>query len=165
MDVHAGRAVVDGPRNYLTNFYRWVPISITVEGANIMSRNLLIFGQGSMACHPYIRDEFYAIANQDKEAFKVIIMETYSLFHAKFCESNLLCMDRWIIYSCSGCKMRKEYQRLTRLSQAYAWLSDLSLIKLGGDLKRKERLSARLADGISYLYMAMAALRASAIKW
>ncbi|WP_428413842.1 acyl-CoA dehydrogenase, partial [Legionella sp.] len=73
MDVHAGRAVVVGPRNYLTNFYQGIPISITVEGANVMSRNLLIFGQGSMACHPFIRDEFYAVANEDKAAFRDVI--------------------------------------------------------------------------------------------
>lgn len=159
MDVHAGRGVVVGPRNYLTNFYHGVPISITVEGANIMSRNLLIFGQGSMACHPYIRDEFYAISNQDKEAFRKIIWKHIQYFLQNFAKTVCSAWTGGIFISAPKQKMKREYKRLARLSHAYAWLADLSLIKLGGDLKRKERLSARLADGMSYLYMAMGVLR------
>lgn len=159
MDVHAGRAVVVGPRNYLTNFYNGVPISITVEGANIMSRNLLIFGQGSMACHPYIRDEFYAISNQDKPAFREIIWKHIQYFMQNFAKAICSGWTGGIFIIAPRQKMKWDYKRLARLSHAYAWLADLSLIVLGGDLKRKERLSARLADGMSYLYMAMAVLR------
>ncbi|MGL5741321.1 MAG: acyl-CoA dehydrogenase [Legionella sp.] len=159
MDVHAGRAVVVGPRNYLTNLYHAIPISITVEGANIMSRNLLIFGQGSMACHPYIRDEFYAISNQDKGAFREIIWKHIQYFLQNFAKAMCSAWTGGLFISAPDQKMKREYKRLARFSHAYAWLADLSLIYLGGDLKRKERLSARLADGMSYLYMAMATLR------
>lgn len=159
MDVHAGRGVVVGPRNYLMNFYQGVPISITVEGANIMSRNLLIFGQGSMACHPFIRDEFYAISSENKEAFHSLIWKHIQYFMSNFAKTLLSTWTGGLFISVPRGPMKRQYQRLARLSYAYAWLADLSLIYLGGSLKRKERLSARLADGMSYLYMAMAVLR------
>lgn len=159
MDVHAGRAVVVGPRNYLSNFYQGVPISITVEGANIMSRNLLIFGQGSMACHPYIRDEFYAVSHGNKEAFRTIIWNHITYFMQNFAKTMCSAWTGGIFIMAPDSPMKRDYKRLARLSHAFAWFADLSLIFLGGDLKRKERLSARLADGLSYLYMAMAVLR------
>jgi len=159
MDVHAGRTVVVGPRNYLSNFYQGIPISITVEGANIMSRNLLIFGQGSMACHPFIRDEFYAVAREDKEAFRGILWQHISYFMRNFAKTICSAWTGGVFIAAPDNALKREYKRLARLSHAFAWLADLSLIYLGGQLKRKERLSARLADGLSYLYMAMAALR------
>ena len=158
MDVHGGRTVVVGPRNYMTNFYQGIPISITVEGANIMTRNLLIFGQGSMACHPFIRDEFYAIAKQDKAAFRPLIWKHIGYFLQNFAKTVCSAWTGGFLISTPRGHLRRPYQQLARLSYAFAWLADLSLICLGGDLKRKERLSARLADGLSYLYMAMAAL-------
>jgi len=159
MDIHAGRAVVVGPRNYLSNPYVGIPISITVEGANIMSRNLLIFGQGSMACHPFIRKEFYAVSSQDKKAFGELLWQHMYYFMRNFAKTVCSGWTGGIFISAPANGLKRQYQRLARLSHAYAWLADLSLIYLGGDLKRKERLSARLADGMSYLYMAMAALR------
>lgn len=159
MDVHGGRAVVVGPRNYLSNFYQGVPISITVEGANIMSRNLLIFGQGSMACHPFIRDEFYAVSSSNKEAFRDLIWKHIAYFMQNMAKTICSAWTGGIFICVPKGPMKCEYKRLARLSHAFAWLADLSLIYLGGDLKRKERLSARLADGMSYLYMAMAVLR------
>lgn len=159
MDVHAGRAVVVGPRNYLTSFYQGVPISITVEGANIMTRNLLVFGQGSMACHPYIRDEFYAVSSENKEAFRNILWKHIHYFMQNFAKTVCSAWTGGLFIAAPANSMKREYKRLARLSHAYAWLADLSLIYLGGDLKRRERISARLADGMSYLYMAMAALR------
>lgn len=159
MDVHAGRAVVVGPRNYLTSFYQGIPISITVEGANVMSRNLLIFGQGSMACHPYIRDEFYAVAGENKEAFRDLIWKHIHYFMQNLAKTVCSAWTGGLFVNAPDNSMKRDYKRLARLSHAYAWLADLSLIYLGGDLKRKERVSARLADGMSYLYMAMAVLR------
>lgn len=159
MDVHAGRAVVVGPRNYLSNHYQGIPISITVEGANVMTRNLLIFGQGSMACHPFIREEFYAISRQDKEAFGVLIWKHIHYFCQNLAKAVSSAWTGGVLISAPRNSLKREYQRLGRLSHAFAWMADLSLIYLGGDLKRKERLSARLADGMSYLYLAMAALR------
>ncbi|KTC87088.1 acyl-CoA dehydrogenase [Legionella brunensis] len=159
MDIHAGRSVVVGPRNYLSSYYLGVPVSITVEGANIMSRNLLIFGQGSMACHPFVRDEFYAVSQDDKLAFRQLIWRHINYFMRNFAKTVCSAWTGGLFISAPDNELKREYQRLARLSHAYAWLADLSLIYLGGDLKRKERLSARLADGMSYLYMAMAALR------
>lgn len=159
MDIHAGRAVVVGPRNYMTNYYQGVPISITVEGANIMSRNLLIFGQGSMACHPFIRDEFYALRGQDKAAFRGLIWNHIAYFLQNFAKTVCSGWTGGIFIATSDNALAWEQKRLVRLSHAFAWFADLSLIWLGADLKRKERLSARLADAMSYLYMAMGALR------
>lgn len=159
MDVHAGRAVVVGPRNYLSTFYLGLPVSITVEGANIMSRNLLIFGQGSMACHPFIRDEFYAISRDDKLAFRQVIWKHIYYFMRNFAKTVCSVWTAGLFIETPANALKGQYKRLALLSHAYAWLADLSLIYLGGDLKRKERLSARLADGMSYLYMAMAVLR------
>ena len=159
MDVHGGRTVVVGPRNYMTNFYQGIPISITVEGANIMTRNLLIFGQGSMACHPYIRDEFYAISNNDEQAFQSLIWQHILYFIRNMAKTMLSVWTNGWLIKVPHHPMKRACQRLSRLSFAFAFLADLSLIVLGGDLKRKERLSARLADGMSYLYLGMAALR------
>lgn len=159
MDVHAGRTVVVGPRNYLSNYYQGIPISVTVEGANIMSRNLLIFGQGSMACHPFVRKEFYAVAKQDKAAFRKLIWQHISYFLHNLAKTICSAWTGGVFISAPDSALKREYQRLARMSYAFAWLADLSLIYLGGSLKRKERLSARLADGMSYLYLAMAALR------
>ena len=159
MDVHAGRAVVVGPRNYLFNYYQGIPISVTVEGANIMSRNLLIFGQGSMACHPFVRDEFYAVTQGDKIAFRQLIWKHIIYFARNKAKAICSAWTGGRLITVPNNALKREYQRLERLSYAFAWLADLSLVCLGGSLKRKERLSARLADGMSYLYMAMAALR------
>ncbi len=159
MDVMAGRAVVTGPRNCLFNAYQGLPISITVEGANIMTRNLLIFGQGSMACHPFVRDEFYAITQGNKAAFRTLIWQHIQYYTQNKAKAICAAWTGGLFIATPEKALRREYQRLTRLSYAFAWLADLALIYLGGDLKRKERLSARLADGLSYLYMAMATLR------
>lgn len=159
MDVHGGRGVVMGPRNYLANYYQGLPISITVEGANIMSRNLLIFGQGSMACHPFIRHEFYAVNNEDKTEFKNLLWKHIHYFLRNFARTFCSAWTGGLFISTPKTDLKREYQKLTRLSQAFSWLADLSLMYLGGTLKRKERLSARLADGMSYLYLAMASIR------
>lgn len=159
MDVHGGRAVVLGPRNYLAAYYAAIPIFVTVEGANIMSRNLLVFGQGSMACHPFIREELLAVCTDDRKKFGQLIWQ-----HIDY---SLQCFAKGVCSAWTGGRLikvpdgafKKQCQRLMRLSHAFAWLADVSLIGLGGSLKRRERLSARLADGMSYLYMATAALR------
>ena len=161
MDVHGGRAVVTGPRNYLINYYTSIPIFVTVEGANIMSRNLLIFGQGSMACHPFIRDELNAIRENNKQEFNQLIWKHINYVLHNFAKTVCSVWTGGLFISVPDRKLKYEYKRLELLSYAYAWLADVSLMYLGGSLKRKERLSARLADGLSYLYMAMAALHAA----
>lgn len=159
MDVHAGRGIVVGPRNYLMGMYMAIPISITVEGANIMTRNLLIFGQGSIACHPFIKEEFYALAAQDETKFGSLLWKHIGYFLSNFAKTILSAWTGGAFISVPNDELQKEYKRLTRLSYAFAWLADFALIYFAGELKRKERLSARLADGLSYLYLAMATLR------
>ncbi|MCX7115089.1 MAG: acyl-CoA dehydrogenase [Gammaproteobacteria bacterium] len=158
MDIHAGRAVVAGPRNYLFNAYQSIPISITVEGANILSRNLLIFGQGSMACHPFLRDEFYAISRDDHARFNTLFWQhiryTLSLLAKSICSAWT---GGWLIVTPKH-PLKRARQQLTRLSYSFAFLSDIALLSLGGQLKRKERLSARLADALCYLYASMAVI-------
>ncbi|PJD90425.1 MAG: acyl-CoA dehydrogenase [Legionella sp.] len=158
MDIHGGRAVVLGPRNYLAAYYAAIPIFVTVEGANIMSRNLLIFGQGSMACHPFIRKELLAVRQEDRKTFGQLIWQHAYYFLHNFAKAVCAAWTGGRFIDAPDGPLKKYFQRLARLSYAFAWLADFSLIFLGGALKRKERLSARLADGMSYLYMAMAAL-------
>ncbi|MDF1758501.1 MAG: acyl-CoA dehydrogenase [Legionellaceae bacterium] len=158
MDVHGGRAVVLGPRNYLSNYYSSMPVYITVEGANIMTRSLLIFSQGSMAAHPYIRDELAAVREDDKSGFNKLIWQHIHYFSRNFAKTICTAFTGGMFINVPDGKLNGEYKKLTRLSYAYSWLADLSLMYLGGSLKRKERLSSRLADGMSYLYMASASL-------
>lgn len=159
MDIHAGRAVVVGPRNYLSNYYHGIPISVTVEGANIMTRNLLIFGQGSMACHPFVRDEFYAVSQRNKEAFRGLLWRHMEYFLHNLAKSICSAWTGGLFIKAPKSHLKRDYKRLTRLSHAFSFIADFALMYLGGGLKRKERLSARLADGMSYLYLAMAVLR------
>lgn len=159
MDVHGGRTVVVGPRNYMTNFYQGIPISVTVEGANIMTRNLLIFGQGSMACHPYLRDEFYAIAKGEESEFMSLLGKHAHYFAKNTAKTILGAWTAGYALPVPSHPMKRACQRIARLSAALAFMSDCALLSLGGALKRKERMSARLGDGLSYLYMAMAAVR------
>ncbi|VVC75883.1 Acyl-coenzyme A dehydrogenase [Aquicella siphonis] len=163
MDVHAGQMIQTGPRNLLANAYLAVPVSITVEGANILTRNLIIFGQGAIRCHPYILKEIELISSPDA---KVEELDRLLMSHIGFYVSNLL---RNVAYGLTGGrfiislaknKRIKAYQRqLTRMSAALALLADTSLILLGGSLKRRERISARLGDIMSQLYLASAVLK------
>lgn len=158
MDVHGGRTVVLGPRNYLVNHYHGIPIYVTVEGANIMSRNLLIFGQGSMACHPFVRDELLAVRQDNRDLFKSLIWQHISYFFRNAAKTFCTVWTQGRFIKSRSGALKSEYQQLTSLTYAFAFLADFSLIYLGGKLKRKERLSARLADGMSYLYLALSVL-------
>lgn len=160
MDIHAGRAIQLGPRNYLANYYIGTPVSITVEGANILTRCLMIFGQGAIRCHPYILAEMEAGATQNLLAFDQAITKHISYFVQNFAKlkwhaltGTLLCSKpahtRWGYY----------YRQLSFLSLGLACSADLAMLILGGNLKRKENLSARLGDVLSYLYMASAVLK------
>ncbi len=161
MDIHAGRAIIMGPNNYIAKTYQGIPVGITVEGANIMTRNLMIFGQGAMRCHPYIRAEYESLMiangiNQfDKALFAHIgysIRNTVrSIFHSLTCGK--------FANTYKNSKFHNYYKQITRLSSNFAHLNDMSLVLLGGDIKRKERISARLGDVMSYLYMACASLK------
>jgi acyl-CoA dehydrogenase len=164
MDIHGGRAIIMGERNYLANGYMSQPIGITVEGANILTRNLMIFGQGAIRCHPYVLREMMAAQLEDTEE-GVKRFDSLLFRHIGYGVSNFA---RTFALGLSAAKFAKKpvggqtgkyYQHLTRMSSALALTSDIAMGILGGDLKRKERLSARLADVLSHLYMCSAVLK------
>ncbi len=165
MDIHGGRALVMGERNYLAHGYMSNPIAITVEGANILTRNLMIFGQGAVRCHPYVFKEMQAAANEDYQQglsqFDDLLLKHLAYGVGNFVRTLTLGLtgSRWLVKSPVSGEVAKYYRQLTRMSSALALVSDISMMVLGGDLKRKERLSARLADVFSELYMATAVLK------
>jgi acyl-CoA dehydrogenase len=164
MDIHGGKAVCMGESNYLARGYQGAPVAITVEGANILTRSMIIYGQGAIRCHPYVLAELEAAKIADDS--KALNEWDHALFgHIGFAISNII---RSIWFSFTGTRLVKTpyrdltsryYQRLTRFSTNLAMLSDISMLTLGGNLKRKERISARLGDILSYLYLASATLK------
>jgi alkylation response protein AidB-like acyl-CoA dehydrogenase len=163
MDIHAGQMIQAGPRNILANAYLALPISITVEGANILTRNLIIFGQGAIRCHPYILQEIELITSPKtsvKELDKVL-MAHIGFFAGNFLRTLAygLTGGLFIYFPSKNKKIVKCKQQLTRMSTALALLADTSLILLGGSLKRRERVSARLGDILSHLYIASTVLK------
>jgi acyl-CoA dehydrogenase len=164
MDVHAGRAVCLGPKNYLAQTYQTVPVAITVEGANILTRSMIIFGQGAIRCHPYVLKEMLAAADPDESAGLQAFDEAF-FGHAGFTISNLV---RSFVLAITGARFVKApdlgptamyARKLTRMSASFALLADVAMLTLGGDLKRREKLSGRFADILSHLYMASAVLK------
>lgn len=164
MDIHGGKGVCMGPSNYLARAYQGAPIAITVEGANILTRNMIIYGQGAIRCHPYVLAELQA-GNCDNEVQALNDFDHALFGHIGFALSNIL---RSLWFSFTGAKLlstpfkdesRQYYQRLTQFSANLAMLSDIAMLSLGGELKRKERLSARLGDVLSYLYLSSATLK------
>lgn len=160
MDVHGGRAIQYGPSNYLTGAYNAIPICITVEGANILTRNLLIFGQGLMRCHPYLLNEMeFAHAGKESE-FDSTLVSHIGYTVSNFVRSFLLGLTKSAFVRSSEPKsVAKFYRRLTRMSSALAFASDIAILYFGGQLKRKERISARLGDVLSHLYLASCVLK------
>ena len=164
MDVHAGKGIQLGPRNYLGHGYMATPVSITVEGANILTRNLMIFGQGATRCHPYVLAEMEAAANPDEDkglaAFDSLLMKHIGFAMGNFFGSLFMGLTgaRFNASPMSGPTARY-YQQLTRMSRALALTADMAMLVMGGDLKRREMLSARLGDVLSHLYMASAVLK------
>ncbi|EKD74098.1 MAG: hypothetical protein ACD_45C00078G0003 [uncultured bacterium] len=163
MDIHGGKAICLGPKNYLGRACESAPIAITVEGANILTRCLIIFGQGAMRCHPYVFSEFEAAQNQN-ETESLIAFDDALIGHMSFTMSNLvrslvlgLTSGRVVIVP-QG-KTKRYFQQATRFSAAFALVADISLLVLGGTLKRKEAISARLGDILSYLYLLSAILK------
>jgi len=159
MDVHGGRGICMGPSNYLAAMYQTIPIGITVEGANILTRSLMIFGQGSVRCHPFLQSEMQAMEQDDAELFDVLLQE-----HAWHLTQNILrsfslgITSRWAQVPIQG-SLRPYAQQLARFSASFALLSDVALMLLGGKLKQKEMLSARFADALGYMYMASATIK------
>jgi acyl-CoA dehydrogenase len=164
MDVHGGRGIMLGANNYLANAYESIPISITVEGANILTRNLIIFGQGAIRCHPYIQAEMKALS-EPNQGIGIMHFDQAVFKHLQYTLSNKARMvfhslTAGGLYCAPNVKFFKRYYRqLSRMSVALSFISDVALILLGGKLKRRERLSARLGDVLSYLYLASSVLK------
>ena len=165
MDVHGGAALSLGPRNPLGQFHSFPQLGATVEGHNILTRNLITFGQGAIRCHPYLLKELQAAANKDEKAARREFDQAV-MAHLAFTLNN---KARTFLHGLTGAAfismptapdaLKPYYQRLTRMSVAFAWVTDVLLLTLRGELKRRERLSARMADVISQLYIASAALK------
>jgi acyl-CoA dehydrogenase len=159
MDVHGGKGICLGPNNYLGRGYQQVPIGITVEGANILTRSMIIFGQGAIRCHPYVLAEIAATRDPDRAAASVAF-DAALWGHVGFVVSNAaralwLGLTGAAFASVAGpAELRPHLRRLTRLSASFAVAADLAMLFLGGDLKRREKVSARLGDILSQLYLA-----------
>ncbi|HTA64395.1 MAG TPA: acyl-CoA dehydrogenase, partial [Xanthomonadaceae bacterium] len=164
MDVHGGKGIILGPRNYLGRGWQFAPISITVEGANIMTRSLMIFGQGAILCHPWVLKEMKAAGLADpKQRLKEFDRNLFG--HIGFAISNAV-RAWWFgltaarIGSAPGDDYTRRYfRKLNRYSAALALMADTSMLLLGGKLKFKEKLSARLGDVLSQLYIASSMLK------
>jgi acyl-CoA dehydrogenase len=164
MDVHAGRGVCRGPRNYLAQTYQAVPVAITVEGANILTRSMIIFGQGAIRCHPYLLKEMQAAADEDAEAglsaFDALIFGHIGFTFSNLARSFGLALTGARFASAPALGPLTAYARhLTRMSASFALLADVAMLLLGGDLKRREKISGRFADILSHLYLASAVLK------
>jgi len=164
MDVHAGKGVILGPRNWIGRYWQGAPIAITVEGANILTRSMIIFGQGATRCHPYVLKEMQAAAMTDPKA-KLDAFDSALFGHMGFTLSNGV---RSLWFGLTGSYLgaapgdaytRRYYRKLVRYSAALALLADMAMLMFGGKLKFKERLSARLGDVLSQLYIASAILK------
>lgn len=160
MDIQGGSGICLGPKNYIGRLYQVIPVSITVEGANILTRTMMIFGQGAMRCHPFIQQEMTALDKNDLPQFDRLLFQ-----HAGFTLHNIatsfwlaLTNARWLMIKSDNDTFRY-YQHIARFSAAFALLSDYALLTLGSALKRKERISGRFADALSNLYLCSCVLK------
>ncbi|EJG1030914.1 TPA: acyl-CoA dehydrogenase [Vibrio parahaemolyticus] len=163
MDIVGGKGICLGPSNFLARGYQGSPIAVTVEGANILTRSMIIFGQGAIRCHPYVLEEMNAAYSEASDAVEKF--DKALAGHVSFTMSNLV-RSIWFglsdgLGSSAPTKdaTKRYYQQLNRYSANLALLSDISMAVLGGSLKRKERLSARLGDILSQLYLSSATLK------
>jgi acyl-CoA dehydrogenase len=164
MDVHGGKGICLGPRNYLGRGYQITPVAITVEGANLLTRNLIIFGQGAVRCHPFVLREMTAARNPDRVA-GVDEFDRALFAHIGFSISNAV---RSLIMALTHARFTRApvagptaryYQHIVRFSASFAFAVDVAMLTLGGYLKKKESLSARLGDVLSCLYLASMVLK------
>jgi acyl-CoA dehydrogenase len=160
MDIHGGKGICLGPENYLGRAWETVPIAITVEGANILTRSMIIFGQGAIRCHPYVLKEIQAAGANDLAAFDRALWGHMAFTVSNAARSLWLGLTGGKGISVPGPRETRRYlQLMTRFSAAFALLSDASMFVIGGSLKRKEMISARLGDILSLLYMASATVK------
>ncbi|VAW34233.1 Acyl-coenzyme A dehydrogenase FadE [hydrothermal vent metagenome] len=164
MDVHGGKGIVMGPRNYLGRAWMGLPIWITVEGANILTRSMIIFGQGAIRCHPYVLKEMEAANIADKQErldkFDDVLFQHIGYSFSNAVRSFFMGLGLWRLEKAPADKFTKKfYAKITRYSAAFGLAADVSMLTLGGALKKKEKTSARLGDVLSHLYMASAVLK------
>ncbi|HKP57139.1 MAG TPA: acyl-CoA dehydrogenase [Polyangiales bacterium] len=160
MDIRAGSAICRGPRNDLARAYLAAPIGITVEGANILTRSMIIYGQGALRCHPFLRHEMRAIENADIAAFDRALFGHVNLVFRNAARAFVLGLSdgRLARVGYRG-PLRRYVQSLTRLSAALALISDGAMLLLGADLKRREKISGRLADALAFSYLGCASIK------
>jgi acyl-CoA dehydrogenase len=162
MDILGGKGICLGPNNFMGRSYQQLPIAITVEGANILTRSLIIFGQGAIRCHPFVLKEMNAARSGDLAGFdraffghiRHVMASKARAFVMAITGSRLVSVPRG-----ASSETSRYYQHLSRISAAFAFVSDVSMLVLGGALKRKEKISARLGDVLSMLYLASAVLK------
>ncbi len=164
MDVVAGRGVITGPRNFLARAYQAVPIAITVEGANILTRSLMVFGQGAIRCHPFITDEIAAAENPDAGAGA---RDFDAVFYRHLAHTSRNALRACLLSYAGGALetvpevggLQSYYRQLARFSAAFALLTDVTLLSVGGGLKARQRLSGRMADCLVHLYYGSAVIK------
>ena len=160
MDVLAGSAIIRGPRNILANAYFSAPISITVEGANIMTRGLIHFGQGAIMCHPYAYKEIMALEKNDVKAFDLAFFAHINHLISNLVRSILLSLTRGYLHNPKKRGLKARYERkIAWCSATFALLADIALARFGGNLKRKEKINGRFGDVLSAMYMAVCVLK------
>ena len=164
MDVHGGKGICLGPNNYLGQGYQQVPIGITVEGANILTRSMIIFGQGAIRCHPYVLKELAATQEPDpavaSRAFDEALWGHVGFLGSNKARAVWLGLTGARFVSVPGpAELRRHVRQLTRLSAGFAVAADFAMLFLGGDLKRREKVSARLGDILSQLYLASCVIK------
>ncbi|MFZ5469419.1 MAG: acyl-CoA dehydrogenase [Myxococcota bacterium] len=154
MDIRAGAAICRGPRNMLAHAYWAAPIAITVEGANILTRSMIIYGQGAIRCHPFVRDEMEAIAQNDLARFDRAFFSHLNFVAQTATRSFLLALTFGrLARPRQGGAMRRYLGLFGRMSASFALASDVAMGTLGGTLKRREKISGRLADALAWLYL------------
>jgi len=163
MDVHGGRGICMGPSNYLGRTYQSIPVAITVEGANILTRSMMVFGQGAMRCHPYLQEEIEAASMDGEEGlnrFDKALMSHMAYTMANAARAVLYGVSSgWLAPSPVPGVTSIYYKQIARFSAATSAMADLALLVLGGALKRKESISGRFADALAYLYLCSATLK------
>jgi acyl-CoA dehydrogenase len=159
MDIQAGAAISLGPRNTLAHAYFAVPISITVEGANILTRTLMVFGQGAIRCHPFVLDQINAMETRNLSLFNIAFWGHVGHVIQNSIRLKWLYITRGLFVRTPGGPLRRYYQKLSWTSSQFAVFADIAMATLGGNLKRREQLTGRFADVFSWMYMATSVLR------
>ena len=160
MDVHGGKAIIRGPKNYVESGYSSVPVAITVEGANILTRSMITFGQGAIRCHPYVLPEMNAAKADDLKAFDKALFGHFGFIFSNMSRSLVLSLTNAAFTGVpvSG-PTKKYYKQLNKYAANFAIMVDMCMFSLGGELKFRELISARLADMVSKMYLASTVLK------